>query len=396
MIRALDHLHGRQVALKVRPVADDGVAHASALRGAAPALALAASGAAAGPRGLLRGRPVRHRDGLDRGHGPRGVARRRGHARARPGPRHRLPRTGRRGARAPPHSRPTRRARRRQAGEPDPHLVRPDRPRRLRTVLDADRRAAPGGHGRLSSRPRSRRGADRPRRRTSTRSPPPPWRCSPAKPLRGRAELGRDRAASGSRRWSGSCARTWPPIRRRRDASAAAFVARLQRWWGADLPTGDGHARAGRHERYGGAATRRTRWTRSPRARGHCVSPGRRRAADCVGVRVGPGRLRRRSRARRPIDARVAAVTGEAEPRAGTLRGGADGRGRRLLEAGRVGEAGRDRRRRPPRRSTAGFRRRSASPSCATARSPTSARGRSSAPRASRSRRAPAPARIAD
>ena len=41
----------------------------------------------------------------------------------------------------------------------------------------------------------------------------------------------------------------------RRDASAAAFVARLRRWWGAALPTGNGHARAGRREH----APRRTR-----------------------------------------------------------------------------------------------------------------------------------------
>ena len=238
VIRALDHLHGRQVALKVRPAADEASRSRSALRGAAPALALAASGAPAGPRGLLRGRPLRDRDGLDRGHGPRGVARRRRPSRARPGARDRLPRAGRRGARAPAHARPARRPRRRQAGQPDPHLLRPGRPRRLRAVLHADRRAAPGGHGRLrGARGRGRRETDRGVGRVLVRRDRR-WRCSPASlppgARRAGARSSRERIPALERIVRANLA-TDPA---RRDASAAAFVARLQRWWGAALPTG--------------------------------------------------------------------------------------------------------------------------------------------------------------
>ena len=86
----------------------------------------------------------------------------------------------------------------------------------------------------------------------------------------------------------------------RRDASAAAFVARLQRWWGAALPTGtvtlvladvSAHAAAGRRGLGGRGRTRARRPLRL----------ARRRRAAAVGVRVGPGWLRRRPRARGPI-----------------------------------------------------------------------------------------------
>ena len=83
MLRALDHLHGRQVALKVRP-APTGSSRAQLLSEARLLLSLSPhAGPAARARGLLRRRRVRHRDGLDRGHRPRGVARGTGHTRAR-------------------------------------------------------------------------------------------------------------------------------------------------------------------------------------------------------------------------------------------------------------------------------------------------------------------------
>ena len=54
----------------------------------------------------------------------------------------------------------------------------------------------------------------------------------------------------------------------RRDSSAAAFVARLRRWWGAELPSGTGHARAG------GRRPGEDEADEVARAHGgHCVAP---------------------------------------------------------------------------------------------------------------------------
>ena len=175
----------------------------------------------------------------------------------------------------------------------------------------------------------------------------------------------------------------------RRDASAAAFVARLRRWWGADLPTGTVTLVLA------DVSTMPTRSAEDSvdevaRAhRGHCVSPaddgpltGRRSRRPQDGfdaARELAGRL----------DARVAAVTGEAEPRAGSYRGEPAAAAARLLTMADRG-TGRDRRRdrRDDRRSaSAGDRpRRAAGRRVAEAR-----RGRSSRP-ACRSRHAPTPA----
>ena len=180
VIRALDHLHGRQVALKVRPVADE-ASRAHLLSEARLLLSLSPHPGLPLVREdfFVDERYVIAMDWIE-GTDLEALLDARGPPRARPGARDRLSRTGRQGAGAPSHSRPARRARRRQAGQPDPHLLGPDRPRRLRLSSTPDRRPASGGHGRLHGSLRSRRGQDRPRRRTCTRSPPPPWRCSPA------------------------------------------------------------------------------------------------------------------------------------------------------------------------------------------------------------------------
>ena len=306
--------------------------------------------------------------------------------RARPGARDRLSRTGRRGAGAPSHSRPARRARRRQAGQPDPHLLRPDRPRRLRTVLHANRRPAPGGYGRLrGTRGRGGGETDRGVGRVLARR----HRRGAAHrrgSLRGRAELGRDRARADP----GAGADPAPEPGHRSGASRC-IGGRLRRQAAAMVgrrpPEGNGHARAGRRERHGraergGFGERGRRCASGPLRRTR-----RRRAAD-GGVRVGPGRLRRRPRARGRDSTRGSQQSrGRRSPRAGTLPGRVGIRGGPAPEDGRSG-TGRDRRLdcRDDRRL--GFRRRSASPRYATA-SPTSRRrGRSSRP-VCRSRHAP-------
>ena len=187
---------------------------------------------------------------------------RRGQPRARPGARDRLPRAGRRGAGAPSHPRPTRRARRRQAGQHDPHFRRPDRPRRLRAVLHAHRRTAPGGTAGYAA-PEVAAGA-RPTAAADVYS----FAATAARAahrrasLRGRAELGRDRARANP----GAGADRAPEPGHRSGASrglggrlrrqAAALVGRRppdgersRSCW----PTG--------HDAHG---TPRTRWTRSP------------------------------------------------------------------------------------------------------------------------------------
>ena len=124
----------------------------------------------------------------------------------------------------------------------------------------------------------------------------------------------------------------------RRDASAAAFVARLQRWWGAALPTGNGHARAGRREHdaraeRGGLGERgrraRTGATAShPSTTGRCWSAFASAQDGFDAARELAGRF----------DARVAAVTGEAEPRAGSYRGEPASAAARLLKLAEPGQ----------------------------------------------------------
>ncbi len=113
----------------------------------------------------------------------------------------------------------------------------------------------------------------------------------------------------------------------RRDASAAAFVARLQRWWGAALPRGTVTLVLADVSATAAQSAEDSVNEVAGAHRGHCVVTRRRRAAD-GGVRVGPGRLRRRPRARGAIR------------RAG---GGSHGRGGAAGRAlpGRVGIRGR-------------------------------------------------------
>ena len=123
VIRALDHLHGRQVALKVRRAADETsrshlLSEARLLLSLSPhpGLPLVREDFFADERYVIAMDWIEGTDLealLDARRPPR----------ARPGARDRLSRTGGRGAGAPSHSRPTRRPRRRQAGQPDPHLA---------------------------------------------------------------------------------------------------------------------------------------------------------------------------------------------------------------------------------------------------------------------------------
>ncbi len=213
VIRALDHLHGRQVALKVRRVSDEAsrshlLSEARLLLSLSPhpGLPLVREDFFVDERYVIAMDWIEGTDLqalLDaedgRGLDPALVIGYLEQAAEALG--------------APPHTRPNRRARRRQAGKPDPDLLRSDRPRRLRTVLQTDGRASPGRYGRLRGRRARGRGqtdrgvgrvlAGRHRRGAAHRRAP----------VRRRAELGHDRAGSGSRRWSGSCARTWRSIR---------------------------------------------------------------------------------------------------------------------------------------------------------------------------------------
>ena len=118
----------------------------------------------------------------------------------------------------------------------------------------------------------------------------------------------------------------------RRDASAAAFVARLQRWWGAALPSGNGHARARRPRAPCLRRTPRRSVDEVARAhRGNCVSPVDDGPLMVAFASAEDGFDAARELAGR-FDARVAAVTGEAEPRAGSYRGESASGAARLLK----------------------------------------------------------------
>src|SRR3990172_3127010 len=118
----------------------------------------------------------------------------------------------------------------------------------------------------------------------------------------------------------------------RRDASAAAFVARLQRWWGAALPRGtvtlvlaDVSTTPAQNAEDSVNDVARAH-------RGHCVSPVDDGPLTVAFASAQDGFDAARELAGR-FDARVAAVTGEAEPRAGSYRGeSASGAAARLLK----------------------------------------------------------------
>lgn len=117
----------------------------------------------------------------------------------------------------------------------------------------------------------------------------------------------------------------------RRDASAGAFVARLQRWWGAGLPKGtvtlvlaDVGGRPSREAETSVDEVARTH-------RGSCV------AAEgdgpvLAGFAFAQDGVDAACELVRQLDARVAVITGEAEPRAGRYRGEVAARAARLLE----------------------------------------------------------------
>ena len=116
----------------------------------------------------------------------------------------------------------------------------------------------------------------------------------------------------------------------RRDASAPAFVARLRRWWGAALPSGtvtlllvDVPSMPARDAEASVDELARAH-------RGSCVAP-----VDGGPITVAFSSALDGLEAARELaglDARVAAVTGEAEPRSGSYRGATASEAPRLLE----------------------------------------------------------------
>ena len=116
----------------------------------------------------------------------------------------------------------------------------------------------------------------------------------------------------------------------RRDASAAAFVARLRRWWGADLPSGTVTLVLA-------DAAEDSVDELARRHGGHCVSP-----VDDGPLPVAFGSAHEGLDAARELagrlDARVAVATGEAEPEAGRYRGDVSSAAARLLEMADPGQ----------------------------------------------------------
>src|SRR5829696_2261932 len=116
----------------------------------------------------------------------------------------------------------------------------------------------------------------------------------------------------------------------RRDVSAAAFVARLERWWGAALPSGtitlvmaDASSMTSPNAEESVDEVARAH-------RGQCVAPVDEGPLTMAFASPQDGFDGAREVADR-FDARVAAVTGEAEPRGGTYRGEVVAAAARLL-----------------------------------------------------------------
>jgi WD40 repeat protein/class 3 adenylate cyclase/tRNA A-37 threonylcarbamoyl transferase component Bud32 len=114
----------------------------------------------------------------------------------------------------------------------------------------------------------------------------------------------------------------------RRDASAAAFVARLQRWWGAALPTGRvtlvlADAGTNAEESVSEVADAHG---------GHSVSPVDDDGPLLLAFASAQDALEAAAELAARLDARLAAATGEAEPRAGSYRGEPAADAARLLE----------------------------------------------------------------
>ena len=215
VVKALDRQHDRFVALKIRPVRDD--AAREELLGEArvllalpphPALPLVREDFFDGDDYVVAMDWV---DGTDLAT----LLRRARAPRARAVERARLPRPGGRGAHAPALAGPAGHPRRRQARQPHPHQGRPDQARRLRPVVGAGRAAPARRHAGLPRPGAGRRRQPRRARATSTRSPRPRSRCSPARAPAGVLPVvgghRRRRRPSSSRPRSGSA---WRPTRR--------------------------------------------------------------------------------------------------------------------------------------------------------------------------------------
>ena len=238
VLRALDHQHDRIVALKVRQVTSGSRPGGAPVRGPDPAGPAAPSEPAPGAGGLLRGRPVRHRHGLGRGHGPLEARAGRGPARSGAVAGDALAGRRGRGADPPAHPGPAGRARRREAGQPDPHPGGTGHPGRLRPLvgapLAATARRDPG-----LRRPGA--GGERPRpagRATSTRSPPPPSPSSPVGRRPGSALRGTASTRPRRPSWRTPSGRAWRPTRCTGRRPPGELVERLRAGWGATLPTG--------------------------------------------------------------------------------------------------------------------------------------------------------------
>ena len=104
----------------------------------------------------------------------------------------------------------------------------------------------------------------------------------------------------------------------RRDTSATAFVARLARWWGADLPTGTVTLLLADMSTTPNAEDSVNEVARAHR--GHCIPPGDDEPLLVAFGSVEDGFAAARELAGR-YEARVAVATGEAEPQDGTYRG---------------------------------------------------------------------------
>ena len=123
----------------------------------------------------------------------------------------------------------------------------------------------------------------------------------------------------------------------RRDASAVAFVARLQRWWGAALPRGTVTLV---QADVSGIPPRNAEDSVNEVARthgGHCISP-----VDDATLLVAFASARDGFDAVRDLagrlNARVAAATGEANPRTGSYRGEVASTAARLLKLAAPGQ----------------------------------------------------------
>ena len=117
----------------------------------------------------------------------------------------------------------------------------------------------------------------------------------------------------------------------RRDASAAAFVARLRRWWGAELPTGtvtlvlaDVSTLAAQSAEDSVAEVARAHG-------GHSVSPAHDGVLTAAFASAQDG-LDAALELAGSLEARVSAVTGEAELRSGSYQGETASAAARLLE----------------------------------------------------------------